>query len=127
MKKATFTAKTAKSLRINSSNEGKGMNHAIKAVKSVWDRDSKDAELQASIDAAKADGLTVDDFSAAYILENLAGTKWVNGTAILMNKKGAMVPKSTWTPGQVIDYVRRANAEKIRKENKSEKASKSSK
>lgn len=118
--KINFTAKNAKSFRTNANNEGKGMNHAIKALKAVWDKENKDEELQASINAAKNDGLTIADFSADFILTNLAGTKWVSEGAILTNKKGQMVPKVTWTPGAVVDYVRRANAEKIRKENKAE-------
>lgn len=123
MKKINFSAKTAKSFRTNANNEGKGMNHAIKAVKAVWDKDNKDKDLQDSIDSAKADGLTIDDFSAEFIKSGLAGTKFVSadGQTILTNKKGEMVAKTTWTPGQVVDYVRRANRAKLLKENKQNK------
>ena len=93
------------------------MNHAIKALRAVWDKENKDEQLQQSIDAAKADGLTIDDFCAKFIVDNLTGTKWVNGGAIMTNKKGEMVPKSTWTPGAVVDYVRRANKAKMEKAN----------
>lgn len=119
MKKANFTAKVAKNLRAVANKEHKGMNAAIRSLKSVWE--SNDTDLNEAIEAAKNDGLTIDDFSAAFIIENLTGTKWVSDGVIMKNSKGVMVAKSTWTPGAVVDYVRRANAERIRKENKSEK------
>ena len=124
MIKANFTAKTAKNFRTIANKEHKGMNAAIRTLKSVWE--SNNTDLTEAIEACKNDGLTIDDFSAKYILENLAGTKWVSedGKTILKNKKGEMVNKDTWTPGQVVDYVRRANAERIRKQNASEKKSK---
>lgn len=100
------------------------MNAAVRTIKSVWE--SNNTDLTEAIEACKNDGLTIEDFSAKYILENLTGTKWVSedGKTILKNKKGEMVNKDTWTPGQVVDYVRRANAERIRKQNASEKKSK---
>lgn len=122
MKKANFTAKTAKNLRTIANKEHKGMNAAIRTLKGVWDASNTD--LSDSIEACKNDGLTIDDFSAEFIIKNLTGTKWVNDGAILTNKKGQMEAKTTWTPGAVVDYVRRANAEKIRRENKAEKESK---
>ena len=120
--KTNFSAKVAKGLRVASANEGKGMNHCIKAVLAVWNREPNDDELKASIQAAKADGITADDFSAEFVKAHLAGTKWISedGKMILTNKKGEMVAKCTWTPSQVVDYVRRANKarlEKIAKEN----------
>lgn len=118
MKKANFTAKTAKTLRSVANNEHKGMNAAIRSLKQVWN--DRATDLTEAIEACKNDGLTIEDFSAAFIIENLTGTKWVSEGAIMTNKKGQMVAKATWTPGAVVDYVRRANAEKIRKENKAE-------
>lgn len=123
-KKINFTAKSAKAFRTQANNEGKGMNHCIKAVLAAWDVKDKGDELTASIKAAKADGIKRTDITAAFVIENLTGTKWVDGQTILMNKKGQMVAKTAWTPGAVVDYVRRANSEKIRKANKAEKASK---
>ena len=115
MIKTNFTAKTANNLRKVANNEHKGMNAAIRTLKGVWE--SNNTDLNEAIEAAKNDGLTIDDFSAEYIIKNLAGTKWVNEGAILVNKKGQMVAKTTWTPGQVVDYVRRANNERLRKVN----------
>ena len=116
--KTNFTAKNAKAFRTIANAEHKGMNAAIRSLKKVWEK-----ELNASIQAAKSDGMTIEDFSASFILTHLAGTKWVSedGKTILTNKKGAMVQKTTWTPGAVIDYVRRANAAKIAKESKESK------
>lgn len=115
MIKTNFTAKTAKSFRTIANQEHKGMNAAIRTLKSVWE--SNNTDLNEAIEAAKNDGLTIDDFSAEYIIKNLTGTKWVSEGAILTNKKGQMVGKTTWTPGQVVDYVRRANSERLRKVN----------
>lgn len=117
--KTNFTAKNAKVLRTIANTEHKGMNAAIRSLKSVWESDRTD--LTDSIKAAKDDGLTIDDFSAQFIIDNLTGTKWVNEGVILQNKKGEMVAKSTWTPGQIVDYVRRANAARLSKENKENK------
>lgn len=124
MKKANFTAKVAKNFRTIANQEHKGMNQAIRTLKQVWN--DRATDLTESIEACKNDGLTIDDFSSEYIIKNLAGTKWVSedGKTIMTNKKGNMERKSTWTPGAVIDYVRRANAERIRRENKAEKESK---
>ena len=116
MNKINFTAKKANGLRKVANNEHKGMNAAIRTIKQVWEANNTD--LTDAIEAAKNDGLTIDDFSASYIIEHLTGTKWVNDGVIMKNNKGTMVAKSTWTPGAVVDYVRRANAERIRKENK---------
>lgn len=119
--KTNFTAKNAKAFRTIANAEHKGMNAAIRTLKNVWDKDTNDAELTASINAAKSDGLTIADFSAEFVKTYLEGTKWVVDGVIMTNKKGAMVAKTTWTPGAVIDYVRRANAAKIAKESKESK------
>lgn len=116
--KTNFTAKTAKGLRAIANNEHKGMNAAYRTLKSVWE--SNNTDLTDAIEAAKNDGLTIDDFTAYYIKTNLAGTKWVEGEAIMTNKKGKMVAKTTWTPGALVDYVRRANAARLSKANKAE-------
>ena len=116
-----FTAKTAKGFRSIANKEHKGMNAAIRTLKIVWDKQTSDEELNNSINAAKNDGLTIESFSAAFVVENLTGTKWVADGVIMTNKKGQMVPKSTWTPGAVIDYVRRANKARIEKAEKENK------
>lgn len=116
-----FTAKTAKGFRSIANQEHKGMNAAIRTLKIVWDKQTSDEELNNSINAAKNDGLTIESFSAAFVVENLTGTKWVADGVIMTNKKGQMVPKSTWTPGAVIDYVRRANKARIEKAEKENK------
>ena len=119
MNKINFTAKTAKNFRKVANNEHKGMNAAIRTIKQVWE--SNNTDLTDAIEAAKNDGLTIDDFSAAYIIEHLTGTKWVDGQTIMTNKKGQMVGKTTWTPGAVVDYVRRANKARLEKANKENK------
>lgn len=115
MEKTNFTAKTANVLRKVANNEHKGMNAAIRTIKQVWN--DRATDLNEAIEAAKNDGLTIDDFSSEYIIKHLTGTKWVNEGVIMVNKKGQMVAKSTWTPGAVVDYVRRANNERLRKVN----------
>lgn len=121
MAKMNFTSKNAKAFRSIANQEHKGMNAAIRTLKTVWDKKTNDQELNDSINAAKNDGLTIESFSAAFVVEHLTGTKWVADGVILTNKKGEMVPKGTWTPGAVIDYVRRANKARIEKENKQSK------
>lgn len=121
--KTNFSAKTAKALRNTANNEGKGFNHCTKAVLTAWANGTKDNELAESIKAAKADGIKRESFCSAFIIENLTGTKWVNGQTIMTNKKGEMVAKTSWTPGAVVDYVRRANKARL----EAEKAAKVSK
>lgn len=116
-----FNSKTAKALRFNANQEHKGMNAAIRAVATVWNRETNDEDLNNSIAAAKADGLTIEDFSAKFIIDNLTGTKWVADGVILTNKKGEMVPKATWTAGAVVDYVRKANRARLIKVNEIKK------
>lgn len=118
MAKMNFTAKTAKGFRTIANLEHKGMNAAIRTLKSVWDKQTNDKDLNESITAAKNDGLTIESFTAEFVKEHLEGTKWVVDGVIMTNKKGQMVAKTTWTPGAVIDYVRRANKARVEKENK---------
>lgn len=129
--KTNFSAQSAKAFRTATAKEAKGMNYAIKAVVAVFTGESEINEegLAESIKAAKADGITASNFSADFILNNLAGTKWVSadGRTILMNKKGEMVPKCAWTAGQVVDYVRRANARRLAELAKAEKENEQSK
>ena len=122
--KTNFSAKTAKVFRTMANAEFKGFNSAKKAVLAVWDRDSKQADLADSIEAAKKDGLTADSFTAEFIKEHLNGTKWVADGAIMYNKKGVMTAKTTWTAGAVIDYVRRANKARLEAENKANESNK---
>lgn len=121
-KQINFSTKNAKALRISANLEGKGMNHAIKAVASVWNGKTTDKELTASIEAAKADGLTLDDFSADFIKAHLEGTNFCKGGVIGVTSKGEFTAKATWTAGQIVDYVRRANRAKILKANKAEES-----
>lgn len=118
--KTQFTAKASKAMRTSANKDQKGMNQAIKSIQNTWNGKDKADELAESIKAAKADGLKISDFSASFIIEHLTGTKWVNGKAIMETKKGQLVAKTTWTAGQVIDYVRRANAARLNKANKAE-------
>lgn len=124
MKTINFSTKNAKALRVNANVEGKGMNHAIKAIKAVWERDTNDTELKASIEAAKNDGLTLNDFTADFIKAHLEGTNFCKDGVIGVTTKGEFKAKSTWTAGQVVDYVRRANRARILAENKAEKENK---
>lgn len=120
--RTNFTAKTAKALKATANKDQKGMNQAIKSVQNAWNAKDKGDELSEAIKAAKADGLKISDFSAAFILEHLNGTKWVNGSAIMTSKKGERFAKTTWTAGQVVDYVRRANKARLEKAAKAAKA-----
>lgn len=122
--KVNFSSKTAKSLRINANAEFRGMNHAIKAVLAVWERGTNDAELSASINAAKADGIVANDFSAEYIIKHLNGTNDCQDGVIGKTVKGVFKAKTQWTAGAVVDYVRKANRARIIAANKAEKENK---
>lgn len=119
--KTNFTSKTSKVFRSESNTEHKGFNACLRDVLAVWDRKDKTNELAESIKAAKADGVNRKDFCAAYIIEHLTGTKWVSDGVIMGSKKGEMIAKTSWTAGQVIDYVRRASRAHIMAQNKAEK------
>jgi hypothetical protein len=119
-----FSTANAKAFRTSANLEGKGMNHAIKAVKAVWDKPEKDPELASSIKSAKDDGLVIEDFSSAFIIKHLDGTNYCKDKVIGTTSKGEFKPKTTWTAGQVVDYVRRANRARILNASKAEKESK---
>lgn len=121
--KTNFTARTAKGLRTIANNEHKGMNAAYRTLKTVWESNNL-YDLTDAIEAAKNDGLTIEDFTAAFIIENLNGTNFCQDGVIGETKKGVFKARTTWTPGQLVDYVRRANKARLSKANKAEKESK---
>ena len=123
MKKVNFSTKNAKVFRMSANVEFKGFNSAVKAVLVVWERGTNDKELNASIESAKADGITANDFSAAYIIEHLNWSNFCKDGVIGVTSKGEFKAKASWTAGQVVDYVRRANRARILAENKAEKDS----
>lgn len=125
--KQNFTSKTSKVFRTSANDEHKGFNSCVRDVLNVWNRGKKSAELAESIEAARADGVNESDFSAAYIIKHLEGTNFVRNGVIGQTKKGEFTPKSTWTAGQVIDYVRRASRAHIMAQNKNEKNEKNEK
>lgn len=124
MAKINFSTKSAKAFRNTANQEFKGMNHAIKAVLAVWERGTNDAELAASINAAKADGIGTNDFSAEFIVKHLNGTNDCQDGVIGKTVKGVFKAKTQWNAGQVIDYVLKANRARIVAENKAAKDSK---
>lgn len=124
MKKVNFNTKNAKAFRNTANQEFKGMNHAIKAVLAVWEKGTNDAELTASIETAKADGITANDFSAEFIIKYLNGTNDCKDGVIGSTHKGEFKARTAWNAGQVIDYVRKANRARIIAENKAAKANK---
>lgn len=121
MKKINFSTKNAKAFRTLANEEHKGFNSAVKATLAVWERGTNDKELNASIESAKADGITANDFTAEYIIKYLNGSNYCQNGVIGATKKGVFEAKSRWTAGQVVDYVRRANRARILAENKAEK------
>lgn len=122
--KQNFTSKSSKAFRTIANKEHKGFNAAVRSVLNVWERENADAELVESIKAAKADGLTAENFTAAFIVEHLDGSNYCKGGIIGVTKKGEFTAKSSWTAGQVIDYVRRANRVRLIAESKANKENK---
>ena len=130
MAKKNFTANNSKNFRNIANREHKGFNSCLRDVLNVWDKKNLNAEESAIVDelrkAVKKDGVRREDFSANYIITHLNGTNWVkDGVIGFMGKdeNGEKVfkPRTSWTAGQVIDYVRRASAAHFAELNKSEK------
>ena len=113
MAKIQFTSKSSKGFRTISNNVHKGFNACVRDVLQVWDKKNLNDDEKAVVDAlrtaCKEDGVNRSDFTAEYIIKHLDGTNYCKDGVLGVTKKGEFTPKVSWTPGQVIDYVRRAS------------------
>lgn len=80
----------------------------------------------------EADGLRIEHIDADWMLDRLQGTKFVNGRVFgRTTKAGEFKARTTWTPGAVLDYLRRATRVEwqtiratLKEQTKAEKANK---
>lgn len=102
-----FTAKNLNELRKVMNAEYRGFNHCIKVLNGYW------KELAA---IGKVDGLRKEHLTAAWMIERLNGTNFCKDgvfgrtTKATEEKPAEFKPRTTWTPGAVLDYLRRAEA-----------------
>lgn len=109
MKKVNFTSAAVKDFREFVNTEHKSLSNCFRTIRENW----SGSELQA---VAKRDGLRKEDLNPAYLV------KWLDGSNFCQNgelghfvpvEKGSKEKKfakwETWTPGRVLDYLRRAS------------------
>jgi len=109
MAKFNFTSASVKDFKKFVNLEHKSMSACFKTIRANWNR----SELQK---VAKKDGLRLEDLNPAYIVKWLDGGNYCqNGVLGRMapiekgSKEKAFKAWETWTPGRVLDYLRRAS------------------
>ena len=118
MRKMNFTAKNLAQVRKEMNNEFRGMKHCIEFVRERW----------ALLDAiGSVDGLLESHLDIAWIIERLNGTNDCKDGVLGRTTKGEFKARTTWTPGIVIDYLRKATAVEWKRINKTVKEQKSEK
>lgn len=109
MAKINFTSASIKDFKKFVNTEHKSMSACFKTILANWNH----SELQK---VAKKDGLNKEDLNPAYII------KWLDGSNYCQNgvlgrfapvekgsKEKVFKAWETWTPGRVLDYLRRAS------------------
>ena len=101
-----FTAKNVAELRKQINTEFRGLKHCVEFLKTYW------KQLSA---IGKVDGLMKEHLTAEWIIKQLNGTNdcqnGVLGRTRIVNKETKeteFVARNTWTPGIVLDYLRKA-------------------
>jgi hypothetical protein len=116
MAKIQFTSASVKDFKAFINLEHKSLSSCMRTLKENWSRSA----LQK---VARKDGLNFKDINPAYLVEWLDGSNYcqnkVLGRMVVVEKgdkaKGIAPVKEfrawdTWTPGRVLDYLRRASA-----------------
>lgn len=108
--KVNFTTKAAKNFKSVANREHKSLSSCLRTVRDLW----TSSDLQK---IAKKDGLNKSDLNIDYMKKWLDGSNFCKngqlGRMVLTNKETKereFVAWETWTPGRVIDYLRRASA-----------------
>lgn len=97
--KMQFTAKNLNAIRKEFNTEFRGFNHCVEFVRQRW----------AALDAiGKVDGLLESHLELSWIVERLNGTNDCKDGVLGRTTKGEFKARTTWTPGIVIDYLRKA-------------------
>lgn len=119
MKKSTFTAKNLNEIRKAFNAEFRGFNHCKKFVVEHWD---------ALRELGETNNCLPEHCEASWMQERLNGSKHVQNNVFGRTKKdGTFVARTMWTPGAVLDYLRRAEAVEWAKINKAVKEAKNDK
>lgn len=108
MAKIQFTSKSVKDFKKFINQEHKSLSACMRTLKDNWGS----SDLQK---VARKDGLNFKDITPAYLVQWLDGSNYCQNGAL-----GRMVKTDdgtkefraweTWTPGRVLDYLRRASA-----------------
>ena len=104
--KLNFTASAVKDFKSLCNLEHKSLSSCFKTITLNWSKFAKIADK---------DGLRKGDLNPAYMIQWLDGTNYCKDGIlgrITTSDTGEKVFKAyeTWTPGRVLDYVRRASA-----------------
>lgn len=97
--KMTFTAKNANELRKELNAEFRGFNHCVKFLSERWDKLAEIGEV---------DGLKLEHLSSEWLISVLNGTKDCKDGVLGRTTKGEFKARTMWTPGAVLDYLRKA-------------------
>lgn len=109
MAKINFTSVSIRDFKKFVNTEHKSMSACFKTILANWNH----SELQK---VAKKDGLNKEDLNPAYLVKWLEGSNYCqNGVLGRMSpvekgsKEKVFKAWETWTPGRVLDYLRRAS------------------
>lgn len=110
MAKIQFTSASVKDFKAFINLEHKSLSSCMRTLKENWTRSA----LQK---VAKKDGLNYKDINPAYLVQWLDGSNYckdgVLGRMVIVDKETKakeFKARETWTPGRVLDYLRRASA-----------------
>jgi len=110
MAKIQFTSASAKDFKAFINAEHKSLSSCMRTLRENWGK----SELQK---VARKDGLTFKDVTPAYLVQWLDGSNYCQkgelGHMVPVekgSKEKKFVKWETWTPGRVLDYLRRASA-----------------
>ena len=110
MKKINFTTASEKDFKSIANKEHKSISSCLRTIRDLWGA----SDLQK---IAKKDGLNKSDLNIDYMKKWLEGSNYCKdgmlGRMVVVDKETKVKEFrawETWTPGRVIDYLRRASA-----------------
>lgn len=113
MAKIQFTSASVKDFKAFINLEHKSLSSCLRTLKENWGK----SDLQR---VARKDGLRFADLTPAYMVQWLEGSNYCKEGKLGRMVKNAETGEKefkeweTWTPGRVLDYVRRASAAHFR-------------
>ena len=107
--KTYFTSASIKDFKVFVNLEHKSLSSCFRTILKYWNN----SDLQK---VARKDGLNREDLTPAYLIKWLEGTNYcqngVLGRMVIVDKETKAKEFrewTTWTPGRVLDYLRRAS------------------